>query len=70
MTGTHQMMGKIMYGSGLRVLECVRLRVKDVDFEMNQIVVRDGKGKVDRVVRLGSGQATLLIFRKPSFSLL
>jgi len=52
MTGTHQMMGKIMYGSGLRVLECVRLRVKDVDFEMNQIVVRDGKGKVDRVTVL------------------
>ena len=45
MYGTHQLMAKLMYGCGLRVIECVRLRVKDVDFAMNQIVVRDGKGK-------------------------
>ena len=42
MTGIHQLMGKLIYGSGLRVIECVRLRIKDIDFEMNQIVVRDG----------------------------
>ncbi len=52
MTGTHQMMGKLLYGSGLRLMECLRLRVKDVDFEMNQIVVRDGKGMKDRVTLL------------------
>ncbi len=45
MRGTHQLMAKLMYGCGLRVIECVRLRVKDVDYSMNQIVVRDGKGK-------------------------
>jgi len=49
MTGVHQLMAKLMYGSGLRVIECVRLRIKDTDFEMNQIVVRDGKGKKDRI---------------------
>jgi site-specific recombinase XerD len=38
-----------MYGGGLRVMECVRLRIKDIDFAMNQIVVRDGKGKKDRI---------------------
>jgi len=42
MTGVHQHMAKLMYGSGLRVIECVRLRIKDIDFQMNQIVVRDG----------------------------
>lgn len=49
MQGTHQLMAKLMYGCGLRVIECVRLRVKDVDFAMKQIVVRDGKGKKDRI---------------------
>ena len=42
MTGTHQLMAKLLYGCGLRVIECVRLRVKDTDFELNQIIVRDG----------------------------
>ena len=42
------MAGHILYGAGLRIMECVRLRVKDIDFEMNQITVRDGKGKKDR----------------------
>lgn len=46
LSDTDQLMAKILYGSGLRLMECLRLRVKDVDFEMNQIVVRDGKGKV------------------------
>jgi integron integrase len=49
LSDTDQLMVKILYGSGLRLMECLRLRVKDVDFEMNQIVVRDGKGKVDRI---------------------
>jgi integron integrase len=48
-TGFHQLMVKILYGSGLRAIECLRLRIKDLDFDMNQIIVRDGKGKKDRV---------------------
>jgi integron integrase len=41
-----------MYGSGLRLLECARLRIKDLDFERNEITVRDGKGRKDRVTIL------------------
>jgi len=48
-TGFHQIMIKILYGSGLRAIECLRLRVKDLDFAMDEIIVRDGKGKKDRV---------------------
>ncbi len=44
----HRLLGMLLYGAGLRVLECVRLRVKDIDFERNEIVVRRGKGKKDR----------------------
>ncbi len=50
--GREWLMASLMYGAGLRVLECVRLRVKDVDFELHQIVVRDGKGNKDRVTPL------------------
>jgi integron integrase len=46
--GVYWIAGHILYGAGLRIMECVRLRVKDIDFEMNQITVRDGKGKKDR----------------------
>jgi integron integrase len=46
------LMAKIIYGCGLRLMECVRLRVKDVDFERNQITVRDGKGMKDRTTML------------------
>src|SRR6266508_1427518 len=42
-------MATLLYGSGLRLLECCRLRVQDLDFGMNQIVVPDGKGAKDRV---------------------
>jgi hypothetical protein len=45
----YQTMAKLLYGSGLRLMECVRLQVKDVDFAQRQIVVRDGKGMKDRV---------------------
>jgi integron integrase len=41
-----------MYGAGLRVMECCRLRVKDADFDRRQIIVRDGKGEKDRAVPL------------------
>lgn len=48
MTGTHHLMASLLYGSGLRLMECVRLRVKDLDFDYKQITVRDGKGEKDR----------------------
>jgi integron integrase len=52
LSGIHQLMVKLLYGSGLRLMECVRLRVKDVDFAQRQIIVRDGKGDKDRVTML------------------
>lgn len=48
MTGTHHLMASLLYGAGLRLMECVRLRVKDLDFDYRQIIVRDGKGEKDR----------------------
>jgi site-specific recombinase XerD len=53
--GDYRMMAELLYGSGLRLMECVRLRVKDVDFGYNHIVVRDGKGQKDRVTVLPEG---------------
>ncbi len=50
--GTHQLMALLLYGSGLRLMECVRLRVKDVDFVRREIVVREAKGNKDRVTML------------------
>jgi integron integrase len=50
--GVHQLMARLLYGSGLRLMECVRLRVKDLDFAQRQILVRDGKGAKDRVTML------------------
>jgi integron integrase len=48
-------MVQIMYGSGLRLMECLRLRVKDIDFENHRILVYDGKGGDDRVTMLPDG---------------
>ncbi len=50
--GTAWIMATLLYGAGLRLMECIRLRVKDVDSSYNQIVVRDGKGHKDRVTML------------------
>lgn len=50
--GTYRLMAGLLYGSGLRLMECVRLRVKDVDFGYARITVRDGKGAKDRVTML------------------
>ncbi|WP_426701355.1 integron integrase [Rhodanobacter sp. Col0626] len=50
--GCFGLMASLLYGSGMRLMECVRLRVKDVDFGLNQICVRDGKGGKDRHVPL------------------
>jgi integron integrase len=52
MTGMPSLMASLLYGAGLRLMECVRLRVKDVDFSYHQITVRDGKGAQDRVTML------------------
>lgn len=54
MTGIHQLMAKLLYGSGLRLMECVRLRVKDVEFTQDHIIVRDAKGMQDRITLLPS----------------
>jgi integrase len=43
--GRHLLMAQLLYGSGMRLMECVRLRVKDVDFECGEIIVRDGKAR-------------------------
>ena len=50
--GMPGLMARLIYGSGMRIMECVRLRVQDVDFEMNSITVRAGKGDKDRWVPL------------------
>jgi integrase len=41
-------MASLLYGAGLRLMECVRLRVKDLDFDYRQVIVREGKGQKDR----------------------
>ncbi len=48
----HKMPAQLMYGSGLRLMECLRLRMKDIDFERKTIIVRSGKGDKDRVTIL------------------
>ena len=50
----YAVMGRLLYGTGMRLLEGLRLRVKDIDFDHNAIIVRDGKGSKDRVVMLPS----------------
>ena len=49
MDGTARLMAELMYGSGLRLMEMLRLRVKDVDVTRQQVIVRSGKGDKDRV---------------------
>jgi integron integrase len=50
--GTHWLMASLLYGCGLRLMECIRLRVKDIDFDRRSIIVRQGKGGKDRVTVL------------------
>jgi integron integrase len=52
LSGTRWVMANLLYGSGLRLMECIRLRVKDIDFSHHHIVIRDGKGDKDRVTML------------------
>jgi len=59
--GAPRLMALLLYGAGLRLLECCRLRVKDVDFATNQIVIRHGKGGKDRVTMLPAAVKAALI---------
>jgi len=54
LSGTPWLMAMLLYGAGLRLMECCRLRVKDIDFSQNQIVIRSGKGDKDRHTMLPS----------------
>lgn len=58
--GTFRLIGLLLYGSGLRLTECIELRVKDVDLERRQIIVRRGKGGKDRAVPLPEAARALL----------
>jgi integron integrase len=53
--GVHGLYGRLLYGTGMRLLECLRLRVKDIDFALKQVTVRGGKGDKDRVTMLPAG---------------
>ena len=52
LSGDKWLMAALLYGAGLRLMECLRLRVQDIDFSQNDILVRDGKGAKDRVTLL------------------
>jgi len=60
LAGMYQLMAKLLYGSGLRLMECVRLRVKDIDFDLREIGVRDAKGGHERVTMLPASLVTPL----------
>jgi integron integrase len=60
MRGTKWLMASLLYGAGLRLRECLKLRVKDIDFDYRQILVRDGKGAKDRVTMLPASLIELL----------
>lgn len=60
MSGVHGLMASLLYGSGLRLMECVRLRIKDVDLERAELVVRQGKGGKDRRTMLPRAMAARL----------
>jgi integron integrase len=58
--GVHKLQGNLLYGTGMRLMEAMRLRVKDMDFERKEILIRDGKGAKDRVTMLPVTLADLL----------
>lgn len=61
LSNSHQLIAILLYGGGLRLLECLRLRVKDIDFAQHQIIVRSGKGDKDRITMLPNRAKTGLI---------
>lgn len=60
MNGTAQLVATLLYGGGLRIMEAVRLRVKDIDFQMKQLTVRSGKGDKDRLTTFPATLTPLL----------
>src|ERR1700682_1773324 len=58
--GEYRLIAGLLYGSGLRIMEAVRLRVKDIDFSRNEITVRDGKGEKDRLTMLSESLSPAL----------
>ncbi len=60
LTGTHALIAGLLYGAGMRLMEAVRLRVKDIDFARREILVREGKGGKDRVTMLPEAVTGLL----------
>jgi len=60
LSGDKQLMASLMYGAGLRLMECLRLRVQDIDFARNEIIIRDGKGAKDRITMLPESLKVLL----------
>jgi integron integrase len=60
MDGTPQLVAKLLYGSGLRIIEAVRLRVQDIDYQMKQLTVRAGKGEKDRFTTFPASLTPLL----------
>ena len=60
LAGDKWLMASLMYGAGLRLMECLRLRVQDIDFARNEILIRDGKGAKDRITMLPQSLKTPL----------
>jgi len=60
LAGDKWLMASLMYGAGLRLMECLRLRVQDIDFARDEILVRDGKGANDRITMLPESLKTTL----------
>jgi integron integrase len=60
LVGTNRLIGRLLYGTGMRIMEGVRLRVKDVEFSRRAILVRDGKGRKDGIALLPDGIADAL----------
>jgi integron integrase len=52
LVGTHALMARMLYGTGMRLMECLQLRIKDMDFDHREIILRDGKGGKDRITML------------------
>lgn len=61
--GTHHLIASLLYGSGMRLMEVIRLRVKDIDFERSELTIREGKGAKDRVTMLPKSLQNVLLAR-------
>ena len=70
MSGDHLLMAKLLYGCGLRLMECIRLRVQDFDFGQGLLYIRDGKGGKDRVVVIPQSIHEVLQFRLENVKIL